>query len=220
VTSDLRLRIEPLQAAARAAGEVQLKVWNVRAGSLRRTGTTTAEKGLPGCGAEVATFHGRWKDSGTKDLYVEHIAAQRAAALALRAAGYVVLGSKTAEEATAVEDALRDGKRRARQPDDEFDLTATLTPADGLPATRTLRSCATRLRAIGVRVDDLCHVEDQLSVEFLVASRVSLARAADGKPMPPAAACLPTLSLAGSRLRCCLLLLCLPCCACLAVCLL
>ena len=55
MTSDLRLRIEPLQAAARAAGEVQLKVWNVRAGSLRRTGTTTAEKGLPGCGAEVAT---------------------------------------------------------------------------------------------------------------------------------------------------------------------
>ena len=181
MTSDLRLRIEPLQAAARAAGEVQLKVWNVRAGSLRRTGTTTAEKGLPGCGAAVATFHGRWKDSGTKDLYVEHIAAQRAAALALRAAGYVVLGSKTAEEATAVEDALRDGKRRARQPDDEFDLTATLTPADGLPATRTLRSCATRLRAIGVRVDDLCHVEDQLSVEFLVASRVSLARAADAE---------------------------------------
>lgn len=90
MTSDLRLRIEPLQAAARAAGEVQLKVWNVRAGSLRRTGTTTAEMGLPGCGAAVATFHGRWKDSGTKDLYVEHIAAQRAAALALRAAGYVV----------------------------------------------------------------------------------------------------------------------------------
>ena len=29
------------------------------------------------------------------------------------------------------------------------------------------------------------------------------------KPMPPAAACLPTLSLAGSRLRCCLLLLCI-----------
>ena len=181
VTSDLRLRIEPLQAAARAAGDVPLKVWNVRAGSLRRTGTTNAEKGLPGCTAAVTTFHGRWKDNATKDLYVEHIAAQRAAALALRAAGYVVLGSKTAQDAAAAEDALRDGSRRARQPDDEFDLTATLSPADGLPATRPMRSCALRLRANGVRVDDLCHVEEQLSVEFFVASPVSLARAADAE---------------------------------------
>ena len=101
--------------------------------------------------------------------------------LALRAAGYVVR--------------VRRRLRRRRRSKTHFETasgvhgsrTTSLTsqrrcrpPAAFLQLARFV-PVRPRLRAIGVRVDGLCHIEDQLSVEFLVASRVSLARAADAE---------------------------------------
>ena len=155
-----------------------LKEWNVRAAAFRRSATSTAEQALD-VDSKTVTWFGRWKNESTKDLYDEYMAAQTKAAVGMSAAGYAVLGSSTAAAAAQEDQERRSAKARAKQPDDEFDLSVTLTPDDGVPATRALADCENALRVNGVRYNDLKHVGDELKVDFRVASRVALAGRAD-----------------------------------------
>ena len=131
--------------------------------------------------SKTVTWFGRWKNESTKDLYNEYMAAQTKAAVGMSAtsAGYVVIGSSTAAAAAQKDKERRSAKARAKQPDDEFDLSVTLTPDDGVPATRALADCEDALRVNGVRFDDFKHVGDELKVDFRVTSRVALADRAD-----------------------------------------
>ena len=86
--------------------------------------------------SKTATWFGRWKNESTKDLYNDYMAARTTAAVGMSAAGYAVLGSSTVAAAAQEDKERRSAKARAKQAGDEFDLSVTLAPDDGVPATR------------------------------------------------------------------------------------